>query len=202
VRWTPLSGLAFVVSFLVAVALFGAGAGSRPAEITAYYASHADRLRQIAGFYVLGVGVLFFLWFANVLCRRLEAPLILAAGSLTGALLLAADALWAATAVTVQHESRFVLDPSTHLVFEDAGFTLFLAAMLGSLAFVIVTSAAILRTRALPRTVGLVGFPVAASLAAAWYYVPVFALLGWTAALSLMLAFPLSRPRRALRPRA
>jgi hypothetical protein len=110
VRWTPLSGIVFVIGFLVASGLFGSGAGSRPAEITAYYSSHGDRIRQIAGFYVLGVSVLFLFWFAGVLCRRLEAPFVLAAGSLTAALLLASDALWAATAVTVQHELRL---PST-----------------------------------------------------------------------------------------
>jgi hypothetical protein len=189
VRSAPLSGIAFVVGFLVAIALFGGGAGRRPAEIAAYYSSHGDRLRQIAGFYVLGASVLFFVWFAAVLCRRLDAPLVLAAGSLTGALLLAADALWAATAVTVQHEPGFLLDPSTHLALEDAGFVLFLAAMLAAIVLVVAASAAILRTRALPRLVGVLGFPFAASLAAAWYFLPVFALLAWTAAVSLLLAF-------------
>jgi hypothetical protein len=189
VRSAPLSGIVFVVGFLVAIALFGGGAGGRPAEIAAYYASHGDRVRQIAGFYVLGASVLFFVWFAAVLCRRLDAPLVLAAWALTGALLLAADALWAATAVTVQHEPTFVLDPSTHLVVEEAGFALFLAAMLAAIVLVAAASAAILRTRALPRLVGVLGFPVAASLTAAWYFLPVFALLAWTAAVSLLLAF-------------
>lgn len=188
-RWPAFSGIAFVVGFLTGIALFGGGAGSAPAEIAAYYSTHGDRVRQIAGFYVLGVSVLFFLWFAAVLCRRLGAPLVLAAGSLTGALLLAADAVWAATAVTVQHEPSFVLDPSTHLLVEDAGFVLFLASMLGAMLFVMVTSVAILRTHALTRLLGFLGFAVAASLAASWYYLPVFAFLAWIAALSLMLAF-------------
>jgi hypothetical protein len=74
--------------------------------------------------------------------------------------------------------------------------------MLAAMAFVVATSVAILRTRALPRAVGGAGFAVAASLAAAWYYLPLFALLAWTATLSLMLAFPLSRPRRAPHRRA
>src|SRR5436190_24005733 len=121
-RWVALSGTAFVVSALAAIALFGSGAGRRPSEIVAYYGNHGDRTRQIAGFYALGVGVLFFVWFAGVLGRTLDAPLILAAGTLTGALLFGADALWAATAVTVQHERGFVLDPNSHLLIEDAGF--------------------------------------------------------------------------------
>jgi len=192
-RWVALNGTAFVVAFLVAVALFGSGAGRHPAEIAAYYGDHGDRIRQIAGFYALGVAVLFLVWFAGTLCRVLHAPLVLAAGTLTGALLLAAGALWTATAVTVQHEQVFVLDPNTHLIVEDAGFALFLAAMLAALGFVATASAAILRTRALPRTLGLLGFPVAASLAAAWYYVPLIALLAWVLAVSLLLCFR-SRP--------
>ena len=176
-RWAPLSGIAFVVGCLVAVGLFGGGAGNRPAEITAYYASHGYRARQIAGFYVLAVAVLFLVWFSGVLCRRLDAPFLLAVGSLTGGLLLAAGALWASTAVTVQHESGFVFDPNTHLLLEDAGFVLFVASMLGAVAFVAATSAAVLRTGELPRLVGFCGFAVVASLAASWYYLPVFALL-------------------------
>jgi len=70
--------------------------------------------------------------------------------------------------------------------------------MLSAMALVAITSLAILRTRALPRFVAFVA--VAASLAFAWYYVPVFALLASTVALSLMLAF--SPLRRAPRPRA
>jgi hypothetical protein len=57
VRWAPLSGIAFVACFVLAVALFGSGAGSRPAEIAEYYANHGDRIRQVAGFYVLGVAL-------------------------------------------------------------------------------------------------------------------------------------------------
>jgi hypothetical protein len=167
--------------------LFGSGAGRQPSEIVAYYGSHGDRIRQIAGFYALGVGVLFFVWFSGVLCRTLDAPLILAAGTLTGALLFCADALWTATAVTAQHERGFVLDPNTHLLMEDAGFVLFLAAMLGAMGFVATTSIAIVRTRSLPLALGVAGFPVAASLASAWYYLPLFALLAWTLAASLLL---------------
>lgn len=189
-RWAALSGAAFVVLFAVAVVLFGSGAGRQPAEIAAYYADHGDRVRQIAGFYTLGVSVLFLVWFANVLCRTLDAPFVLALGALTGGLLLAADALWAATAITVQHEPVFVLDPDTHLVLEDAGFAFFVVAMLVAMGFVAAASAGILSTRRLPRMLGLVGFPVAASLAAAWYYLPLFAFLAWIFATSLLCLRP------------
>jgi hypothetical protein len=190
VRWVALSGTAFVVAFVIAVLLFGSGAGRQPTEIAAYYGDHGDRVRQIAGFYALGIAVLFFVWFSSFLCRTLDAPLVLAAGTLTGALLLGADGLWAATAITVQHERGFVLDPSTHLIIEDAGFALFLAAMLAAMGFVATASVAILRTRRLPTTLGLVGLLVAASLAAAWYYLPLFALLGWVLVTSLLCLRP------------
>jgi hypothetical protein len=193
VRWVALSGTAFVVAFVIAVLLFGSGAGRQPAEIAAYYGDHGDRVRQIAGFYALGIAVLFFVWFSSVLSRILDAPLVLAAGTLTGALLLGADGLWAATAITAQHERAFVLDPSTHLIIEDAGFALFLAAMLAAMGFVATASVAILRTRRLPTTLGVVGLLVAASLAAAWYYLPLFALLGWVLVTSLFCLRPHTR---------
>ena len=188
-RWVALSGAAFVVLALLAIALYGSGAGRQPAEIVAYYGDHGDRVRQIAGFYVLAVGVVFLVWFAVILMSTLDAPFVLAAGALTGALLLGADALWAATAITAQHQHGYVLDPATHLIVEDAGFAFFLAAMLAAMAFVAGASVAILRTHALPTVLGLIGFPIAASLAAAWYYLPLFALLAWILAASLLLCF-------------
>lgn len=186
-RWWPLSGIGFVVSFVVAIVLFGSGAGQQPGEVLTYYADHGDRVRQIAGFYVLGGGVLCLVSFAAVLSRTLAAPLVLASGTLTGGLLLGADALWAATAVTVQHERDFVLDPSTHLIVEDAGFVFFVASMLAAIAFVVTAAVAILRTHSLPRTLGWLGFAVAAGLAAAWYYIPLFGFLAWVAAASVLL---------------
>jgi hypothetical protein len=108
--------------------------------------------------------------------------------------LLGAGALWAATAITVQHERAFVLDPSSHLIVEDAGFALLLAAMLAAMGFVATASVAILRTRRLPRALGVAGLLVAASLAAAWYYVPLFALLAWVLVSSLLCL----RPRPAV----
>jgi hypothetical protein len=193
VRWTALSGTAFVVLFVVAALLFGSGAGRHPAEIVTYYADHGDRIRQIAGFYVLGVAVLSFIWFSRVLGRAIDAPLVPGFGTLTGALLLGADALWAATAITVQHEQGFVLDPNTHLIIEDTGFAFFLAAMLAAMGFVAAASVAILRTRALFALLGVLGLVVAASLAAAWYYLPVFALLAWVLATSLLCLRPRDR---------
>ena len=83
-RWVALSGTAFVVAFVIAVLLFGSGAGRQPAEIAAYYGDHGDRVRQIVGLYALGIAVLFFVWFSSVLSRILDAPLVLAAGTLTG----------------------------------------------------------------------------------------------------------------------
>src|SRR5262249_19559875 len=181
----------FVVFFVVAVLLFGSGAGRRPAEIAAYYRDHGDRMRQIAGFYTLGIAVLFLVWFSSVLRRTLDSRLVLATGTLTCALLFGAGALWAATAITVQRERVFVLDPSTHLIVEDAGFALFLASMLAAMGFVASPSLAMLRTRRLPRTLGVVGLLVAASLAAAWYYLPLFVLLGWVLLTTLLCLRPL-----------
>jgi hypothetical protein len=41
---------------------------------------------------------------------------------------------------------------------------------------------------------GLIGFPIAASLAAAWYYLPLFALLAWILVASLLLCFRRRKP--------
>jgi hypothetical protein len=195
-RWTALSGSAFVILFVVAVLLFGSGAGTRPDAIASYYSDHGDRARQIAGFYALGAAVLFFVWFSWVLAQTLKTGLALAFGTLAGGLLLGADSLWAATAITVQHEQDFVLDPNTHLLIEDAGFAFFVAAMVAAMGFVATASVAVLRTRRLPAPLGALGLVVAPSLTAAWYYLPVFALLAWILAASLLCWRPRTAARR------
>ena len=116
-RLSGLSGLAFVVCFSGAAALYGSGAGDHAAEIAAYYSDHGDRMRRIAGFAVLLAGCVFLLLYVGRLCRSTGAGhAVSRSGIAATALLGLANALWAASAFTVETEPGYRIDPRTHLV--------------------------------------------------------------------------------------
>jgi hypothetical protein len=135
-----VSGLGFVVCFVVGAVIYGNGAGTSASEITAYYARDSDRLRQIVGFAFVLAALVFFIVFVAALRRALPtgvgADTILAAGIGVAILIAAANALWAASAFTVEIEPNYHIDPRTHLLVEDAGFALLLSAAAFGIAFV------------------------------------------------------------------
>jgi hypothetical protein len=200
-RLVPLSGVAFVGCFAVAAALYGGGAGSSAASISAYYAA-GDGHRQIAGFAVLLAGTVCLLHFVAVLRRELvrEEPLAtvaLASGIAAAALLLAANALWAATAFAVELEpAGFRVDPGAHLLVEDAAFALVVTAAATAIPLVVATTLAARRSGWAPPWLTWLGAAAAAALAAAYWYVPLAIFLAWLAAVSLRLAAPAAAPAR------
>jgi hypothetical protein len=188
-RLSALSGLAFVGCFAAAAALYGSGAGSRPAEIAAYYADHGDRARQIAGFAVLLAGCVLLLVYVGRLCRSTRAGFaVLGSGIAAAALLALANALWAASAFTVVLESGYRIAPRTHLLIEDAGFATLVSAAALAIPFVVGTSVGAVRAGGFPRWFVPLGALAALGLAAAYWYVPLAAFLLWIACGSVLLA--------------
>jgi hypothetical protein len=199
VRWLPLSGVAFVACFALAVALYGSGAGNDPIEIVAYYASSANRLRQIGGFAALLAGCLFLLVYVVVVVREVvrEEPLstIALLGGAGAALLLAVgDALWAASALTAEIESGYRMSAPAHLLIEDAGFAVVVSGMAVAIPFVLAVSVATARSGRLPYWFALLGGVAVIGLAAAYWYLPLAAFLLWIACGSLLLARARPRP--------
>ena len=184
---TAISGVGFVACFVVGAAVYGNGAGNAAPEITAYYTHESDRLRQILGFAFVLTAVLFFVVFVAGLRRALPAGVaadtILASGTGMAVLLAGANALWAATAFTVEFEPNYHIEPRTHLLLEDAGFVLFVSAAAFGIAFV----AAAVLAHPFSRWFAWASVPVLGALAAAYWYIPFFAFLAWVLVAGLLL---------------
>src|SRR5262249_3514520 len=116
-----------------------------------------------------------------VFAAGLGGRLMMSAGAVAAALLAVANTLWAASAFAARTETDYRVPPAGHLLVEGAGFACFVSAM-GAAALCV---AAASRCRELPRPLALAGIPVAAALLAAYWYVPVFAFLAWTAAVGV-----------------
>ena len=74
-RWIPLSGIVFVALFVVAFAITGdtPQPSDSDAEYLAYYGDSGNRKQEIAVFFMIVIGALFFLWFLTNLRERLRA---------------------------------------------------------------------------------------------------------------------------------
>jgi hypothetical protein len=192
-RRLSLSGVAYVGCFVLAVVLYGSGAGSGSSEIVAYYASHANRLRQIAGFAALLVGCVFLLVYVVVLARSVVrdepfSTIALLSGGASALLLAAGNALWAATAFTAEIEPGYRVSPQAHLLIEDAGFIVVVSGMALAIPLVVLTSLVVKRSRRLPRWFAYLGAVATAGLATAYWYFPLLAFLVWIACGSVLLA--------------
>jgi hypothetical protein len=184
-RWCAFAGLAFVALFAAGAAVYGSGAGSSNAEITAYYADHGNRLHQLIGFaLVASAAVLLAVFVAGL---RPRAAVV--SGALSAGLLLVANALWAASAFTVELEDGYRLSPATHLLFEDAGFACFVSAAAAAIPLAVTVSF----ERATPRWLAGLGLAAAVALAASYFYFPYFVFLAWVACVSV---YALRRGRR------
>ena len=176
--------------FVVAAVLYGNGAGRGAEEIVAYYALPADRLAQIEGFAVLTVALAAFAVFVASVSAQVApdepfSSLILAAGVATLVCLLVANTLWASSAFTYVIEREYVIDPKTHLLFEDSGFAFLVAGGVMGAAFVAATSLAMARTAGFPRWLPWLGLPAGVALLAVYWYLPLFLFFVWIVAVSV-----------------
>ena len=142
-------------------------------KIVAYYSQQATRLAQIEGFATLTAGCVLLAAFVAALrsvATHSEpwSSLMFGTGMATVMCLVIANTLWDASAFTTVIERGYVIDPRSHLLLEDSGFTFLVAAGAMGAAFVAATSLGGLRDRLLPPWLAWLGLPVAAALLAVY----------------------------------
>src|SRR5712691_1913869 len=96
IRWAALGGVAYVVFFVVGFVVGGAGqpkTSAAPAKVIHYYSSSSHRDRVGLGWFLVILGVFFFLWFLAALrqaVRRLVGDGLLTAATTIGGAVYAA----------------------------------------------------------------------------------------------------------------
>jgi len=109
-----------------------------------------------------------------------------------------ANALWAATAFTVQIQGFYPVNAGSHLLVEDAGFVCLITSMVAAIPWVLVTSFSGMRSGEMPRWFAGLGILAAVGQTLAYWYLPLAAFLLWVLAGSVLLA---RSPATAPRPR-
>ena len=198
-RWAPLSGIIFVVLMFVGT-FFVADVPDPDAaqqQLATYLADSSNHTRNLVGAYIWVVGALAFLWFVTGLrsvLRRAEAGagtlanLVVGAGVIYSALMMASAVAFAAVAYAVGLRGATVSDPDCVRVLPQmAWMILLLGAGFAGLLLVLTASILSLQTGVLPRWLAWLGVVVAIVLLFDVIYVNIVPLLIWVLAASIVL---------------
>ena len=196
-RWTPLSGIAFVVFFVAGVVASSPPSDSASdAKWVASYTGHGNQVGHVLTGVFLILAGLSFVSFVSVLWTRISEasrpavvnPLPLVTAGVAAACIAAGGVLMAAAAGASLTGSSPVPGPDL-LRFSDAGgFTMVgIAGMLAAALCVACLSAQARAAGIFGRKLTILGLVASVVLLASFLFIPIVALLVWLVAASIVL---------------
>lgn len=206
-RWDYVSGILFVVLFLVGFALSG-DSGDSPAEMTSFYTDSGNQTKQLAAYFLFLAAMLAFLWFLGTLRAELlraeggDAPLTavaFASGMSFVVLMIAGLTLFSSPAFMAS-DDKFQFNPNTADFVLDAGYGLFVAALVLSSLLLLAVALIAYRSRFMPIWVAWVSIPAGIALLFSLFFFPVFVLLLWVLIVSVVMLLRAWRPARTPEP--
>ncbi|MEX2159491.1 MAG: hypothetical protein WEB04_08835 [Dehalococcoidia bacterium] len=202
-RWLAASAFAFVALFIAAMLVSGGqlgSAGDPDRQFVSYFNDTTNRVRDIAGAYVLAAAGLAFVAFLAHMYAALrertgerELPLIaLGAGLVFVALLLAAAAALSAVPTSYAYaaifdEERHEFGPDVSRLGTQLGFMLLVFAMWAAAACIAAVSLAAWRAGLFPGWLAGFGFFAAFALLFSFFFMPAAALPLWMLAVSIVM---------------
>ena len=202
-RWLAVSGFVFVALFVAAVLVSGGqlgSAGDPDEQFVSYFSDTSNRVRDIAGAYVLAAAGLAFVVFLALMYATLREhsgqralPLVaLGAGLVFVALLFAAAAALSSVATSMAYaelfdEERHEFGPDVSRLATQFGFMLLVFAMWAAAACIAAISLAARATGIFPAWLVGLGLVAALALLFSFFFMPAAALPIWAMAASLHL---------------
>jgi hypothetical protein len=198
-RWSPISGIAFAVLFLVGSVLADSSPsiGASDADILAFYGSSDSQGKLQVAYFVLTLAALLFLWFVGTLSARVRraegspgwaSRIVAASGAACTAVLILGYALGGAVADIGDDTDAFTVDPNTTRLLLDVAYTLsFETALPLAAPMVLAASLVALRERLLPRRLAWAGVGVAILCLAGFLGIPIGLLALWVVAVAVQL---------------
>jgi hypothetical protein len=206
-RWDYVSGILFVLLFVVAFLLTD-DSGDTPAELRAFYTDSGNQTKQFAAYFMFLAAMLAFLWFLGTLRAELfraeggDAPLTavaFASGISFAVLMIAALTLFTSPAFMAS-DDNYRFDPNTADFVLDAGYGLFVAALVLSSLLLLAVALIAYRSRFIPIWVAWVSVPAGIALLFSVFFFPVFVLLLWVLIVSVVMLVRAWRPARPAEP--
>ncbi len=197
-RWIPLSGIAYVVLFIIGFSLAeGSPQASDPdADFVSYYADSGNRTQEIAAFFLIVLAALALVKFVAHLRGRLKtvesephslSTLVFGAGIASATLLIAAVALGISPSFTRADSDQFTIDPDTIRLVGDTSYLLLVSSVMVASLLIAGTSLLAIRTAVLPTWLGWLGLLVAIATLFALFFIPILVLLAWVLVVSVVL---------------
>jgi hypothetical protein len=197
-RWSAASGAVSVV--LMAVAFLVGGSSPDPgdpeSEIASYLASDSNQNQNFAAFFVFLAGVLFMVVFLSVLRSRLAAaegsggglaPLAFGSGVASAALWIGAVSFFVAPLAVADDRGALGAPADLYAFSTDAGYLMWVGAVVLGALVAWATSAVALRTGLLPRWFAWVGVVVGVICLFAVFFIPAFVYWAWILVASILL---------------
>jgi uncharacterized membrane protein YhdT len=197
-RWAPISGVLYVVLWVITIFGFDSDTGDSDADIVSWYADSGNRDKQLIGFFLVLAASLCFIWFLSVLRGRLaqaegtagtKTALAFGAGLVAVTLWTIAMAVWMAISFTVGDSDEFVVDPNMDRLFGNFGYALWFAGTTIALLVVLCTALVGLKGGVIPRWLAWVSVLVAITMLASFAFLPFLIWLGWVLVVSLIWLF-------------
>ena len=197
-RWAPVSGILYVILWVVVIIGLDSDTGDSDADIVSWYADSGNRDKQLVGFFLVLAASLCFLWFLSVLRGRLaqaegtagvKTTLAFGAGLVAVTLWMIASAIWMAISFAVGDTDEFVVDPNMDRLLGNLGYALWFAGTTIALLVVLCTALVGLRGQVIPRWLAWVSVVVAITMLASFVFLPFLIWLGWVLVVSLIWLF-------------
>lgn len=198
-RWSAASGAVSVILIVIAFLVAGSSPDSEApeSEIASYLASDSNQTQNFTAFFLFLAGVLFMLVFLSVLRSRLKAaegpggglaPLAFGSGVASAALWIGAISFFVAPLAAADNRGDALAAPADLYAFSsDAGYFLWVGAVVLGALVVWATSAVAFRTGLLPRWFAWVGVLVGVICLFAIFFFPAFVYWAWILVASILL---------------
>jgi hypothetical protein len=201
--WGALSGLLFVVLFVIGTALMFSGNVSGddpPAKFQAYYGDSGHRDRINMGWIIAGLSLFFFLWFVaslretvrDVALREVQADdflstVVTIGGTAYAAVTMAAFGLSVGVRTMSDDTFQHQVYPGIIHAADDGTYLMHATGTAAVAAMILAFSLWCLRSRMLPRWLGWLGLLAAVCALASILFVTTLVWLLWIAIVSVLL---------------
>lgn len=197
-RWAPISGVLYVLLWVITIALLDNDPGDSDADIASWYADSGNRDQQIITFFVVVAASLCFVWFLSVLRARIaqaegtagvKAAVAYGAGLVAVTLWTIAAAVWMAISFAVDDSDDFVVDPNMDRLFSNFGYAIWFGGT--TIALLVVLSVALvgLKGALIPKWLAWVSVLVAVTMLVSFTFIPFLIWLAWLLVVSLVWLF-------------
>jgi hypothetical protein len=203
-RWAALSGVVYVVLFVVGTIVFFSGSkggSDSPAAVIKWYSDSGHRTQLNVGWILIGLSIFFLLWFVAALRRSVaitDREGILTTVVTIGGTVYAACAL---VAIALNDGIRTMSDDTfQHRVYpelihaaDDAGWVIHATGAAGLAAMIIAASYTFMARGSWPKWAGWLGILVGVLSLASIVFFPQFLFLAWILVVSILMFFRAER---------